>query len=49
MVFFPLTVPLTTGPGGIAVSIALGANRIGELPEILGVFLTRYWYRFRPR
>jgi multiple antibiotic resistance protein len=25
--FFPLTVPFTTGPGTIAVAIALGANR----------------------
>jgi multiple antibiotic resistance protein len=25
--FFPLTMPLTTGPGTIAVAIALGANR----------------------
>jgi multiple antibiotic resistance protein len=27
MAFFPLTVPLTTGPGSIATAIALGANR----------------------
>lgn len=28
MAFFPLTMPLTTGPGSIAASIALGAERI---------------------
>lgn len=28
--FFPLTMPLTTGPGTIAVAIALGANRPSE-------------------
>ncbi len=31
MVFFPMTVPLTTGPGTIAAAIALGANRQEEL------------------
>jgi multiple antibiotic resistance protein len=30
MAFFPLTLPLTTGPGSIAASIALGADRQGE-------------------
>jgi multiple antibiotic resistance protein len=34
MIFFPLTVPLTTGPGSIAAAIALGANRTGPLREI---------------
>jgi multiple antibiotic resistance protein len=34
-IFFPLTVPLTTGPGAIATAIALGANRTGELREIV--------------
>ncbi|MFD1704157.1 MarC family protein [Methylopila henanensis] len=28
--FFPLTMPLTTGPGTISVAIALGANRPSE-------------------
>ena len=28
--FYPLTMPLTTGPGTIAVAIALGANRPAE-------------------
>ncbi|MFC7051827.1 MarC family protein [Hansschlegelia quercus] len=28
--FFPLTMPLTTGPGTISVAVALGANRPGE-------------------
>ena len=31
MTFFPLTVPLTTGPGSIATAIALAANRPAEL------------------
>lgn len=35
MVFFPLTVPLTTGPGTIAAAIALSANRQGELRGLL--------------
>ena len=39
MVFFPLTVPLTTGPGAIAAAIALGANRTGELREVVGSIL----------
>ena len=34
-IFFPLTVPLTTGPGAIATAIALGANRAGELRQIV--------------
>jgi len=29
--FFPLTVPLTTGPGSIATAIALNANRTHQL------------------
>lgn len=33
--FFPLTVPLTTGPGSIAASIALAANRSGDLRELV--------------
>lgn len=35
LTFFPLTVPLTTGPGTIAAAIALGANRSGTHREIL--------------
>ncbi len=39
--FFPLTLPFTTGPGTIAVSVALGAERPtagdGLLPFFLGV------------
>ena len=39
--FFPLTIPFTTGPGTIAVAIALGANRpvaqAGALPFVLSV------------
>lgn len=41
MAFFPLTMPLTTGPGTISVAIALGAERpasgLGLLPFFLGV------------
>ncbi|WP_199231360.1 MarC family protein [Falsiroseomonas bella] len=33
--FFPLTIPLTTGPGSIAAAIALGAGRQGDLPDLL--------------
>jgi multiple antibiotic resistance protein len=32
--FFPLTFPLTVGPGSISVAIALGANTIRKHPEI---------------
>ena len=35
LTFFPLTVPLTTGPGTIAAAIALGANRSGSEREIM--------------
>jgi len=35
MAFFPLTMPLTTGPGSIAVSIALGAARSERTGELL--------------
>ncbi|OZI71420.1 MarC family protein [Bordetella genomosp. 12] len=35
MVFFPLTVPLTTGPGTVAAAIALTANRTQELREFV--------------
>src|SRR3954469_15509445 len=31
MTFFPLTIPLTTGPGSIATAVALAANRPAEL------------------
>ncbi|SAL57076.1 MarC family protein [Caballeronia telluris] len=33
--FFPLTIPLTTGPGSIATAIALNANRTHKLSEFL--------------
>ena len=41
MAFFPLTMPLTTGPGTIAVAIALGAARpeSGRVGFIAGVTL----------
>jgi multiple antibiotic resistance protein len=31
MAFFPLTIPLTTGPGSIAAAVALSANRADDL------------------
>ncbi len=41
MAFFPLTMPLTTGPGTISVAITLGAERpasgLGLLPFFVGV------------
>ncbi len=37
--FFPLTLPFTTGPGTIAVAIALGANRPSEPGKLAGFFL----------
>ncbi|AYY56517.1 MarC family protein [Burkholderia multivorans] len=33
--FFPLTVPLTVGPGSIATAIALNANRTHKLSEFM--------------
>jgi multiple antibiotic resistance protein len=38
--FFPLTVPLTTGPGTIAAAIALGATRSSELRQFFRTTLT---------
>ena len=35
MAFFPLTLPLTTGPGSIAAAIALGAERSTSSQDIL--------------
>lgn len=35
MAFFPLTMPLTTGPGSIAASIALGAERTRDSQGVL--------------
>lgn len=35
MAFFPLTLPLTTGPGSIAASIALGAERTSTSQDVL--------------
>ena len=37
--FFPLTLPFTTGPGTIAVAIALGSNRPAAMPERLGFYV----------
>lgn len=36
--FFPMTLPFTTGPGTIAVAVALGANRPLPTPERLGFY-----------
>lgn len=33
MAFYPLTMPLTTGPGTISVAVSLGANRPREFTE----------------
>jgi multiple antibiotic resistance protein len=35
MAFFPLTIPLTAGPGTIATAIAIGTNRPGDLDKWL--------------
>lgn len=37
--FFPLTLPFTTGPGTIAVAIALGANRPSEPADLVAFFI----------
>lgn len=37
--FFPLTMPLTTGPGTISVAVALGSNRPGGSGAFLTFFL----------
>ena len=37
--FFPLTLPFTTGPGTIAVSVALGAGHPAGAKGVLGFFL----------
>jgi multiple antibiotic resistance protein len=34
MAFFPLTIPLTTGPGTIATAIAIGSNRPDDLDAV---------------
>ena len=36
LVFYPLTMPITTGPGTISVAIALGASHPMKLPFMLG-------------
>lgn len=35
--FYPLTMPITTGPGTISVAIALGASQSVTIPVMLGV------------
>jgi multiple antibiotic resistance protein len=37
--FFPLTLPFTTGPGTIAVAIALGSNRPAPGPDRIGFYV----------
>lgn len=39
MAFFPLTMPLTTGPGTISVAIALGAERPAGGAELVEFYL----------
>jgi multiple antibiotic resistance protein len=39
LAFFPLTLPITTGPGTIAVAIALGSARPRAAGEVLPFFL----------
>jgi multiple antibiotic resistance protein len=41
MAFFPLTMPLTTGPGTISVAVALGAQRpeVGRIGFVVGATL----------
>jgi multiple antibiotic resistance protein len=37
MAFFPLTIPLTAGPGTIATAIAIGTNQPGDLDKLLSL------------
>ena len=37
MAFFPLTIPLTTGPGTIATAIAIGANRPDDFDALFSL------------
>ncbi len=37
MAFYPFTLPLTTGPGGIAVSVALGTSLPRDTAHVAGV------------
>lgn len=39
MAFYPFTLPLTTGPGCIAVSVALGTSLPHDIPNILGTIV----------
>ncbi len=40
LAFYPLTMPLTTGPGTISVAVSLGANRPSGLhPQLLEFFI----------
>lgn len=39
MAFYPFTLPLTTGPGAIAVSVALGTSLPRDIGHIAGTFV----------
>jgi multiple antibiotic resistance protein len=40
MAFFPLTIPLTTGPGTIATAIAISTNRPNDLDGLFALSIT---------
>ena len=48
MAFFPLTMPLTTGPGSIAAAIALGAERSDGGGDVLLISALSAWEPYRP-
>src|SRR5437764_8078005 len=37
--FYPMTLPLTVGPGSISVAITLGANAPRHLPQSVGAII----------
>ncbi len=39
LAFYPLTMPLTTGPGTISVAISLGASRPNSYPRLIAFFI----------
>jgi multiple antibiotic resistance protein len=41
MTFFPLTIPLTAGPGTIATAIAIGTNRPDNLDAVFSLSIVR--------
>ena len=40
MAFYPLTMPITTGPGTISVAVSLGTNRPDQIRDFLFFFLS---------